>query len=131
MNTLKLVSPGAYIYLLIGALSAAFMGGWHLRARIADGDMARHLSEQAHQAELQRIANRDRSRTAETGEGERVVYRDRVITKSVTEVRHATAPLADCPIPPTAVRVLNDAARCAREGRPATCFADPAVPGPR
>jgi len=93
-------------------------------------DLAKYVADSEHQAELQRQANRSRSHDAEQAEVPRIVYRDRVITKTIERVRNATAPLASCPVPPVAVGMLNDAARCAREGRSPACPADGPMPRP-
>lgn len=76
-----------------------------------------------------RQADDNRERAAEVVERVTVqtVYRDRFITNTIKEIEHAAQPLAVCPVPADAVRLLNDAARCAREDRPAACGADAAV----
>ncbi|RCW73794.1 hypothetical protein [Pseudorhodoferax soli] len=78
--------------------------------------------------ELQRESNRGRAATVEERVVVQTVYRDRFITKTVKEIERVTQPMAACPVPADAVRLLNDAARCAREDRPAACGADDAVP---
>jgi hypothetical protein len=99
----------------------------------------RAQTAQAHQAlsdyqlaseratELQREGNRGRAAEVEQRVGAQTVYRDRFITKTVKEIERVTEPMAACPVPAGAVRLLNDAARCAREDRPAACGADDAV----
>ena len=101
----------------------------HQRAQTAQ---ARHAlsdyqlaSERA--TELQREGNRGRAAEVEQRVGAQTVYRDRFITKTVKEIERVTEPMAACPVPSGAVRLLNDAARCAREDRPAACGADDAV----
>jgi hypothetical protein len=83
-----------------------------------------------HVADLQREANRARSRAAETVYAERVIYRDRFITRTKVEVRHATADLATCPLGPRAVGLLNAAAECAADDRSAACGAGDGVRAP-
>lgn len=123
------LNPKLWAAVAIAMTFAAFcafvyrLGGMGPRAELAQYKL--HVADLAEQ---QRLANRSRAAQSERAEGERIAYRDRVITKTITEVRHATVPLADCPLPAPAVRVLNDAARCTREGRSPTCFADAAVP---
>ena len=78
--------------------------------------------------ELQREGNRGRAAEVEQRVVTQTVYRDRYITKTVKEIERVTQPMAACPVPAGAVRLLNDAARCAREDRPAACGVDDAVP---
>jgi hypothetical protein len=80
--------------------------------------------------ELQRESNRGRAATVEERVVVQTVYRDRFITKTVKDIERVSQPMAACPVPADAVRLLNDAARCAREDRPAACGADDAVPDP-
>lgn len=74
-------------------------------------------------ADLQREANRGRARDIEQAQAAKAMYRDRFFTETIVEIRHAAAPLAACPVPDAAVRLLNAAAQCAREDRPASCAA--------
>lgn len=79
-------------------------------------ELAQYIADSEHQAELQRQANRSRSHDAEQAEVPRIVYRDRVITKTIERVRNATAPLAECRVPAPAIDALNNARRCAVSG---------------
>lgn len=63
--------------------------------------------------ELQRAAERRYTVVAEV--------REKVITNTITEIRHATANLAACPVPVPAVRLLNHAAKCASSDSSAAC----------
>lgn len=83
-----------------------------------------------HQAEVQRTANRSRSYDAEQRQAVQTVYRDKFITKTLTEIRYVTQNLAACVLEPAAVRMLNDTAECTSEERPASCGAGDAVPSP-
>lgn len=96
------------------------------RQALADYRLA---SEQ--QAERQREVNRGRATGAEVRYVTQTVYRDRIITKTLKELPNAAAPLAACPVPADAVRLLNAAAACAREDRSAACQPDDGVPGAR
>ncbi|WP_295539311.1 hypothetical protein [uncultured Pseudacidovorax sp.] len=127
-------------WLLLALLAAALLVAGVQRAQVltarADTAAARQAladyrlaSEQ--QAELQREANRGRATGAEVRYVTQTVYRDRTITKIVKELPNAAAPLAACPVPADAVRLLNAAAACAREDRPAACQPDDGVPGTR
>lgn len=94
------------------------------RQSLSDYQLA---SERA--TELQREGNRGRAAEVEQRVGIQTVYRDRFITKTVKEIERVTEPLASCPVPADAIRLLNDASRCAREDRSASCGADSSVPG--
>lgn len=113
-------------------VAALVLGGLllHQRAQTAQARQAlsdyQLASERA--TELQRESNRGRAAGAEQRVVTQTVYRDRFITKTVKEIERVTEPMAACPVPAGAVRLLNDAARCAREDRPASCGADDAVP---
>lgn len=109
--TSKLVALG----LIVLALVAGVWKLWHTADK-AGYDRAQAGYQAA--AEKQREANRLTAGKVEKKESVRVVYRDRVITKTITEIRDATAPLATCPIPAAARILLNDAAREARENTP-------------
>ncbi|CAN7676657.1 hypothetical protein LJR039_005395 [Pseudorhodoferax sp. LjRoot39] len=101
----------------------------HQRAQTAQARQAlaeyQLAGEQA--TELQRESNRSRAAEVEQRVVTQTVYRDRFITKTIKEIELVTEPLAACPVPADAVRLLNDAARCAREDRPAACGADDAL----
>lgn len=105
----------------------------HQRAQTAQARQAlaeyQLASEQA--TELQRESNRGRAATVEERVVVQTVYRDRFITMTVKEIERVTQPMASCPVPPDAVRLLNDAASCAREDRPSACGVDDPVPSPR
>jgi hypothetical protein len=105
-------------------LSVAAVGGykwWEYRTEQAAALAERQRLE--HVADLQREANRARSRAAETAYAERVIYRDRFITRTKIEVRHATADLSLCRLNDDAIRLLNDAAECAADDRGPACVA--------
>lgn len=121
--TSKLVALG----LVVLAIAAGIWKIWHTADKAG---YDRSQREYAAAAEKQREANRATAGKAEKKEAARVVYRDRVITKTVTEVRDASAPLAACPLPAGAIRVYNDTARRASEERPATSLADDALHNP-
>lgn len=116
------------VVLVVAAAAVAGYLWWEHRTEQAGALAERQRLEAV--ADLQREANRDRSRIADQGYAARTVYRDRFITQTITEVRHATADLAHCPVPPAAVRLLNAAAECASEDRPASCGAGDGVQSP-
>lgn len=83
------------------------------------------------QAEAMREARAQTARDAAQKESVRTVTRTVYITRKGKDLDREIQPLAACPIPVGAVRVLNDIARCAREDRPSTCGVDDAVPRAR
>ena len=64
----------------------------------------------------------------ETKEVEKVVYRDKFLTKIEKVVEYVTEPLRQCIVPVDAVRLWNDARACALLADGASCTADYAVP---
>ncbi|MGB3068432.1 MAG: hypothetical protein WBC18_07790 [Ottowia sp.] len=120
--TAKLLALG----LIVLAIAA---GVWKIWRTADQAGYDRSQREYQAAAELQREANRGAAHKADKKEAIRVVYRDRVITKTITEVRDASAPLASCPLPTDTIRLLNNAAKCAREGGSATCALDDALSG--
>lgn len=107
---------------------AAVLGLWAWSQHQAEKRGA--LEERArgeHAAEMQRTANRSRSQDIERSQGERTVYRDRFIDRTIIEVRDATQNLAACPLNGDTVRLLNAAAECARNDRSAACDLDGAL----
>lgn len=118
------------------AVLAAALAGTHWYA-YRQGAQAVQVKFDAHVNAADRAAvrqadqNRDRATQVEERVVVQTVYRDRFITKTVKEIERVTEPLASCPVPPDAVRLLNDAASCAREDRPSACGVDDPVPSPR
>lgn len=115
---------------IAAAVAGAFFYVKHLERRADAAGYARSQAEYAAAAELQRETNRARANGAEVKQATQTVYRDRYITKSVKEIQYVTRELASCPVPPAAVRLLNDAAKCASEDRPTSCGADSGVRAP-
>jgi len=122
--TAKLIALGV----LALALAAGFWKLWHSADRAG---YQRSQAEYQAAAELQREGNRGRVYEAEKKEAAQTVYRDRYITRIVKEIDHAAQDLASCPVPPAVGRLLNDAAQCAREDRPAACGAGDGLPKAR
>lgn len=112
------------------ALAGAFFYVKHLERRADAAGYARSQGEYAAAAELQRESNRGRAHGAEVKEATQTVYRTRYITRTVKEIERVTSDLASCPVPPAAVQLLNDAAKCASEDRSAACGADGGVLAP-
>lgn len=109
---------------VVAALAGAFFSFKYLERRADAAGYARSQAEYAAAAELQRETNRGRAHGAEVKEAAQTVYRTRYINRIVKEMERVTSDLAPCPVPPAAVRLLNDAAKCASEDRPAACGAD-------
>lgn len=113
----------AYALGVAALIAAYFWWESHVEKRGA-------LEERAkgeHAAEMQRTANRSRSQDIERSQAERTVYRDRFIDRTIVEVRDAAKNLDACVLTLPTVRMLNDAAQCARNDRPAACGADGSV----
>lgn len=123
------MSIWAKLTLCAALLVAAAAGVWKFWHSAEKSGYERRQREDEAAAEFQREANRGRARIAEQGEAKQAQIRTVYITKTVERVRNATAPLASCPVPDAAVRMLNDAAQCARQGRSPACAPDDAVPG--
>lgn len=122
-----------YRWLIAAVTAAALLGAawWGLhrwqeslreegRAEVRAAVVAEANAQRERNAELQRAAEKRYVVQAEV--------RERVITQTITEVHHAAAPLASCPVPADVVRMLNRAGRCAGEGGPAAC--EPGGPVP-
>lgn len=108
---------------LAGLVLAGIAAGlWWDRQRLARADAEgyeRRRVEEMVAAELQRESNRAAAREAEATYTAAAQVRERIIVETITEVRHATAPVADCVLPADARQLLNDAASRAGEDRPA------------
>ena len=117
------------------ALIAAYFG-WrgaqreHGREEVR-AEWAAERAALAAEVQAQAERNRDLQRQSEKRYTVQAEVRERFITKTITEVRHATAALAACPVPDGARVQLNAAASCAR-GDPAStdCPGEP-VPDTR
>ncbi|WP_431107563.1 hypothetical protein [Variovorax paradoxus] len=120
----KLVALG----LIVLALVAGFWKLWHTADR---GGYERSQAEYQARAELQRETNRGRARVAEEKHAAQTVHRDRFISKTVKEIRDVPSDGTGCLVAPRVVRLLNDAAACAREDRPSACSVHEPLPGAR
>lgn len=108
--------------LLALAIVAAILAGYlwwenQVEARGAMEERARG----EHAADMQRTANRSRTQDIERATGERTIYRDRFIDRTIIKVQDATQSLSTCPVPPDAISLLNAAAQCASDDRSAAC----------
>lgn len=104
--------------LVAGAVVA---GWWRLTAFYEGRGYTRAQAEARQVADDQAQRMRELQRAAEIRYTVAAEARDRFIVQTVKEVRRETAALDACPVGPAAVRVLNDAAACAREDRSAAC----------
>ncbi len=110
--------------LIIAAIVAAAVATWwRLTAHYEGRGYARAQAEAQALAEQQRERNRDLQRAAELRYIVTAPARERVITQIQTEVRYVTQHLASCALGIDTVSLLNRAAECAREDRPAACGA--------
>lgn len=110
------------------ALTTAYFG-WRGQQREIGRQEVR--AEVAAQVSAQAERNRELQRAAEKRYTVVAEVRDRFIVNTVTEVRYATKHLAACPVGSDAVRLLNDAAACARGDSAAACDAGQPVPDAR
>lgn len=116
----------------LGVLALALLAGaWKVYHAIDKAGYTRAQAEYQAAAELRRETNRGLARAAEEKQAVQTVYRDRYITRTVKELDHAAQDLNRCPVPLPAVRLFNDAARCADEDRPASCGAGDGMPAAR
>jgi nitrogen fixation protein FixH len=122
--TAKLVAAGLIALALLA-------GAWKVYRAIDKAGYVRAQAEYQAAAEFQRESNRGRARAVEEKQAVQTVYRDRYIYRTTKEIDHAAQDLARCPVPAAAVRLLNDAARCAEQDRPASCGPGDGVPAAR
>lgn len=115
--------------LLLAALATSHWYAYRLGGQGVQARFDRYVAAGDRAAIRQSDSNRERAIEVEERIVVQTLYRDRFITQTVKEIEHAAQPLALCPVPADAIRLLNDAARCAREDRPAACGADAALPG--
>lgn len=133
MNPFALLNPGRWLlYLALGL--ALLAGGALLKARHDAGQQRigydRAQAESAQAMRIQQDRMRELARAAELRYTVARQGQDRFFVTTIKEIAHAAAPLASCPVPADAIRLLNNAARCARGDPGATgCAADP-VPRP-
>lgn len=121
---LDILNPYKWL-LAIGLVAALVLGFVTWKAvLIRNADKAgyeRAVNEGAAAVRAQQERNRALQRAAELKYTIRAETLERVIVQTITEVRHAAAPLAACPVPAAAIRLLNAAAKCASEGGPTSC----------
>lgn len=128
---LSLLDPRVWLAVLLAVAAAS--GVSYLKGR-TDGRRVVLLEWKAANAETERQAraqqdrNRDLQRAAEMRYTVQAETREHVITQTITEVHYVAEPLASCPVPAAAVRLLNAAAGCAREDRSAACGAGEPLP---
>lgn len=124
------MSLTARLIILAAIVAAAVAGWWRLTAYYEGRGYTRAQAEARALADEQRERNRDLQRAAELRYTVTTAARERVITQIQTEVRYVTQHLATCPIGADGVGLLNRAAECAREDRPAACSSSDGVPNP-
>ena len=124
------MSLTARALILTAIVAAVVAGWWRLTAFYENRGYERRAQEDAAAMRAQAERNRDLQRSAELRYTVQQGVRDRYIVKTIKEVRDATVPLAACPVPAPAVRLLNDAADCARGDSPSACGAGEPVRKP-
>lgn len=137
MNILATVNPFTkYLYAGVALAVVASLSFTHFtayRAGKAESrmqcDADKLVSERAAQAQVAR--NIELQRAAEKRYTVTAQARETFITGKTKEIRNAAAPLATCPVPVDAVRLLNAAGACARGDSAAACGTGDQVPGAR
>ena len=123
-------------WLLLAALAGALMLGAVAWKASYDEDLREEGRAECREAgrvatEAQTARNRELQRAAEQRYVVQAATRDRFITRTITEVHHAAAPLATCPVPEPVRLRITAAAACARDDSGAACGAGAAVPDAR
>lgn len=122
------MSLTARLVIIAAIVAAAVAGWWRLTAYYEAKGYTRAQTEARELADKQRDRNRELQRIAELRYTVNMQARERVITEIQTEVRYVTQHLASCPLGADGVGLLNRAAECAREDRPASCRTRDGVP---
>ena len=117
--------------ILAAIVAAAVAGWWRLTAYYERRGYERAQAEYAQTARIQQDRMRELARAAELRYTVARQGQDRFFVTTIKEIDHAAAPLASCPVPPDAVRLLNNAARCARGDAASSCGAADEVPDAR
>lgn len=87
--------------------------------------------KQERAAQEQAASNRELQRLAEQRLHVLATTKTQFLTKTAKEIRHASAPLASCPVPAAAVGLLNAARECASGDSAAACGAGGGLPAAR
>ena len=120
------MSPAVIAVLIRAAIAfaavTALLWGYRLWAEsLRETGRAEVRAEHAEAARAAETRNRELQRAAETRYVVQAATRDRFFVETIREVSHAAAPLAACPVPDDARRLLNAAATCASGDSPAAC----------
>jgi hypothetical protein len=112
---------------LLLVLWAAFQG---FKSQQQEIGYTRAKAEAKVAADAQTARNREMQRAAELRYTVTSQVREKWFVATVKEIRDASAPLAACPVPDAAVRLLDAARACAIGDPAAACGAGDRVPGP-
>ena len=124
-----LLNPRVLIVLALAALlSFTHFTAYRKGKTTVRAEWAAERVEMERQAQAQAQRNRDLQRAAELRYTVQAGVREEFIGYTITEVRHAAAPLAACLVPADAIRLFNRAAECARSDSPSPCSLDKPVP---
>ena len=124
-----LLNPRVLLMLALAALlSFSHFTAYRKGKATVRAEWAAEHVETERQAQAQAQRNRDLQRAAELRYTVQAGVREEFIGYTIKEIRHVAAPLASCPVPPDVVRLLRDAADCAREDRSTTCSSGQPVP---
>lgn len=118
---------------LIIAVALAGFGWWAYSAgkKTVQADWDAERSESARLVRQQQDANRDTARAAEVRYVDRETVRTQTITVIEKELRNEAQNLDACRLDAGDISLLQRAAACAREDRPASCGAGEQVPTAR
>lgn len=120
----------AALLVIVLALAGVWWKADRMLAAADQRGYDRRATEDKTAADAQAAKNRDLQRAAELRYVVQGETRDRFFVTTVKEIRDAAAPLASCPVPADVVRLLNDAARCARGDSEAACGPAGPLPAP-
>ena len=120
----------AKIVAILLVVVALIGGAWKAYHTIDERGYNRHKAETEARAELQRESNRGRAYAAESAQAGRETVRTVYITKIEKELRHEAKNLDACRLDAGDLSLLQRAAACAREDRPASCRAGEQVRNP-
>lgn len=124
------MSLTARIVAILLVCAALIAGWWRLTAHYEAKGYTRAQAEAKAAADAQTTRNRELQRAAEIRYTVTAQARERFIVQTVKEVHHAAESLATCPVPRDAVRLLNDAAACARGDSAGACGVGDRLSGP-
>ncbi len=124
-----LLNPRVILALaLVALLSFTHFTAYRKGKATVRAEWAAERVEQERQAQAQAQRIRELQRAAETRYTVQAGVREEFIGYTIREVHHAAAPIASCALPADLVRLLRDAAACARGDTSASCSSGESLP---